>query len=122
VLRLAATLLHARGNVFAQEVNRNQHLDFLVLDDALEVNMHDLRLRRMTLHVLEDRGLAIFADLDVQDARVELFVLELLDHAIVIKRQCARRTAGTIACDAGGGSHPSPGPHGFPQSDRNRHS
>ena len=50
----------------------------------------------MTLDVLDDRRLALVANLDVQDARIERLVLELLDDLVVVKRQGTRRTAGTI--------------------------
>jgi hypothetical protein len=72
-------------------VERNAHLDFLVRYDALEVHVHDDRFGRMALHILEDRCLALFADLDVEDTRVERFVLELLNNSVVVKYQCARR-------------------------------
>jgi hypothetical protein len=50
----------------------------------------------MTLHVLENRGLALLADLDVQDTRIERLVVELLDYTVMVKDQCARRTPGAI--------------------------
>jgi hypothetical protein len=96
VLHLAAALLHADRNVLAEEVDRDQHLDLFVFDDALEVHVHDLRLRRVTLHVLEDRSLALFPNLDVEDARVERLVVELLDNAVMVKRQCAGRAPGAV--------------------------
>jgi hypothetical protein len=58
--------------------------------------VHDHRLRRVTLYVLEDRGLAFLADLDIQDTRVERLVIELLDNAVVVERDCPRRTSGTV--------------------------
>jgi hypothetical protein len=40
--------------------------------------------------------LALFADLDVEDTRVERFVLELLNNSVVVKYQCARRAPGAV--------------------------
>src|SRR5210317_1427919 len=91
-----AALLHTRGDIFADEVERNAHLDFLVLDDALEVHVHNERLGRMTLAILENRSLALFPNLDVEDTRVERLVLKLLDNAVVVNYQCAGRTPGTV--------------------------
>ena len=93
---LAAALLHAGSDVFADEVQRNVHPDLLVLDDALEVHVHDLVLRRMALQILQDRGLALLTDLDIQDARIERLVLELLQDLVVVKYQCAGRTPGAV--------------------------
>ena len=47
----------------ALEVQRNRHADLLVLQHALQIHVQDLVLRRMALHVLEDRGLRLAVDL-----------------------------------------------------------
>ena len=74
----------------------------------------------MTLDILNNRSLALIANLDIQDTRIERLVLELLQYFVVVKHKCARRTAGTIddcgnfsSRDAGGGSHLSLSLHGF---------
>jgi hypothetical protein len=89
-------LLHTRGDIFADEVERNAHPDFLVLNNALEVHVHNDRPGWMTLDILENRSLALFPNLDVEDTRVERLVLELLNYSVVIKNQCAGRTPCTV--------------------------
>jgi hypothetical protein len=77
-------------------VNRHVHANNLIFNNALKVEVHDARFRGVALHVLDDRGLAFFANLDVQDTRVERLVRELVQDLVVVKCQCARRTAGAI--------------------------
>ena len=67
----AALLLDAHRLGVALEVQRHVHPDLLVLQHALEVDVHDLVLVRMALHVLQHRGLALVADLEREDGRVE---------------------------------------------------
>ena len=55
----AALLLDALRLGAALEVQRHLHLDLLVLQHALEVDVHDLVLVRVALHVLEHRGLLL---------------------------------------------------------------
>ena len=54
--------------------------------------MQDLALGGMALQVLEDHGLLFIANLDVEDARIERLVLELLYDPVVVEREVARRT------------------------------
>ena len=81
----SATQSDADGVFTADKVDRNIHLDHLVLNDTLQVDVHDDWSGRMTLYVLDDRGLAFVANLDIQDARVERLVLELPQHLVVVK-------------------------------------
>jgi hypothetical protein len=74
----AALLLDAFRFRAALEVQRHAHLDLLVLQNALEVDVHDLVLVRVALHVLEHRGLLLAADLERQDGRVEALVVHQL--------------------------------------------
>ena len=55
----AALGLDARGDRLALEVDRQLDADLLVLDDALQVDVHDGILRRVHLHVLDDRCLRL---------------------------------------------------------------
>ena len=91
-----ATLFDTDGYVFADIVNRHVHLDLLVLDNTLQIQMQDLPFGGMTLHVLENRCLAFLADLDIENARIERLVLELTNDLAVVECESARRPAGTI--------------------------
>ena len=91
-----ATRAGTDGYVFADIVDRHVHLDLHVLDNTLQIQMQDLPLGGMTLHVLENRCLALLADLDAENARIERLVLELTNDLAVVECQGTRRTAGTI--------------------------
>ena len=69
VLDDAALVLDALGFGFADEVDADGDRDFDVLADALEVEVHDQRPRRMALDALDDDLLRLRADLQRQDAR-----------------------------------------------------
>src|SRR6185503_9046593 len=86
----AALLLDALRLGAAPEVERNAHLDLLVLQHALEVDVHDLVLVRVALHVLEDCGLLLFADLERQDSREEALVVYQLRELRVVDDEGAR--------------------------------
>jgi hypothetical protein len=112
----AALLLDALRLGAAPEVERNVHLDLLVLQHALEVDVHDLVLVRVALHVLEDCGLLLFADLEREDGREEALVVHQLRELRVVDDEGARVALAPVEDrrelsrgDAGGGSHPCPG-------------
>jgi len=44
-------------------------------------------LGRVALNILDDRGLALIANLDVQDTRIERLVLKLVHDLVVVKRK-----------------------------------
>src|SRR5580658_1120183 len=83
----AAFGLHARGNARAPEVDRQTDTDLLVLDHALQVNVHDKVFRRMHLHILDDRLLGTLADLQPHDRRVETLIADHGEEVLLIENQ-----------------------------------
>ena len=81
----AAFRFHARRSGLALEVDRDVDTDLLGLDDALQVDVHDGVARRVHLQVLDDRGLRLVADLEVDDRRVELLVVDQRHQLLVIE-------------------------------------
>ena len=86
----AALRLHARRARRALEVQRDRHADVLVLQHALQVHVQDLVLRRMALHVLDDRSLRLVLDLERQDRREESLVHQQRQQVLVIEEDLAR--------------------------------
>ena len=70
----AARRLDGRRRL-AVEVQRHVDADRLVLVHALEVDVHDLLLERMPLHVTQQHLLRLAVDLEVEDRGVERLVL-----------------------------------------------
>ena len=70
--------------------------DLDVLAHALEVEVHDQRLRRMTLDGLDDDLLRLRADLQRQDARVERFAAHLVAERVVIEDERLGRFATAV--------------------------
>ena len=71
---------HARGlagrrSVLVEEVQRHVEADRVVLVDALEVQVQDLLLERMALHVTQQDLLGLAVDAQGQDRGVEPLVL-----------------------------------------------
>ncbi len=95
-VRNHAAGLDARRGRFALEVQRNRDADLLVVEDPLQVDVQHGVLRRVTLHVLEDRRLVQLADLQVEDGRVEALVVEHEQELRVVERQGARLTVATV--------------------------
>jgi hypothetical protein len=58
--------------------------------------VQDLAPGGMTVQVLEDDRLLLFADLDAEDAGLEGLVLELLDDLVLVKCEVAWRAAATV--------------------------
>ena len=83
----AALGLDADRDRLALEMNGNADADLLVLDHALQIDVHDRVTRGMALHVLEDRRLRLIADLDVQDRRVEALVVEQRQQFLMVERE-----------------------------------
>ena len=116
---------HARGLagrrlVLVEEVQRHVEADRLVLVDALEVQVQDLLLERMALHVAQQHLLGLAVDVQGQDRRVEPLVLAGEPERVVLELDVFRRRPwrrrrwpGPGRCDAGGGSHPCPRPCGW---------
>ena len=80
----------------ALEVQRDRDADLLVLEHALQVDVQHGVLRRMPLHVLQDRRLRDVADLQVDDRRVEALVVEHQQQPGVVERQGARLAMATV--------------------------
>jgi hypothetical protein len=87
-----AALLDARRAGLALEVQRDRDADLFVLEHALQVHVQHGVLGRVALHVLEHRGLAHVADLQVDDGRVEALVVEHQQQAGVVERERTRLT------------------------------
>src|SRR6188508_149667 len=92
----AALVLDALGLELAGEVNRDVQGDLDVLADALEVEMHDQRPRRVALDALDDDLLRLRADLERQDARVEGFAAHLILERVVLENERLGRFAAAI--------------------------
>ena len=64
--------------------------DLLVLDDALQIHVHDDVARRVHLHVLDDRCLRLLAHLELHDGRVETLVVDHGQQVLLIEDERAR--------------------------------
>jgi hypothetical protein len=80
--------LHARRRGLALEVDRDVDADLLVLRHALHVDVHDGVARRVHLQVLDDGGLLLVADHEVDDRGVELLVVDQRHQLLVIEGDC----------------------------------
>jgi len=69
---------------------RHLHLDLLVLQHALEVDVDDLVPVGVALDVLEHRGLLLAADLEREDGRVEALVVHQLRETGMVDHERAR--------------------------------
>ena len=58
---------------FVHEVNWNNSVQFMASFNALEVNVHDFWLERVTLHSFNDCFNVFFAHFDSQNVRVKRF-------------------------------------------------
>ena len=70
--------------------------DLDVLANALEVEVHDQRLDRVTLDVLDDDLLRLRADLQREDARVERLAAHLVRERVVVEHHGLRRFAAAV--------------------------
>ena len=59
--------------------------DLLGLDDALHVDVQDGVARRVHLQVLDDRGLLLVADVEIDDRGVELLVVDQRHQLLVVE-------------------------------------
>ena len=80
-------LSDTHGDILADKVNGHIQGNLLVFQDALEVQMQNLAFGGMTLHVFDNDGLRLTAELQRQDARVEGLLLHLMLEPIVPKHQ-----------------------------------
>ena len=67
-------------------MDRDVDADLLVLQHALHVDVHDGVARRVHLQILDDRGLLLVADDEIDDRRVELLVVDERHQLLVIER------------------------------------
>jgi hypothetical protein len=72
------------------------HTDFLILDYALQVNMHNRMPGRMALDILDDGRLGQVSDLDIEYTRLKRLALHLVQQLVVIECQSARFTTTAI--------------------------
>ena len=77
--------LDGRADFFAREVQRHAHRDFLIRHDALEVDVHDLRLVGMHLEGAQNNELLDAVKLHRQDRSVELFLAKGKEDRIVFE-------------------------------------
>jgi len=84
----------------ALEVDRQVQTDLLVLQHALQIDVHDSIARRVHLHVLDDDGLLLGPDLDVDDRGVELLVADQRQQFVMLERE--PRGLGVSAVENGG--------------------
>ncbi len=97
-----------------EEVQRHADADHLVLIDALEVQMQQLLLERMALHIAQQDFLRFAVELEIENGRIEPFVVRRQQYIVVHELDAGGSIAAAIdnrrhLCrhDAGGGSHPS---------------
>ena len=92
----AALRLDAHRGSLVGEVQGHAHADLLVLVHPLEVDVKDLALPRVALHILEHRSLLLVAGLQVQDGGVETLLVEHLHQLGVVDREGAGRLVTTV--------------------------
>ena len=92
-LTIAPRDLHRRRDLAVDEVQRHLHVDLAVLVDALEVDVQDLVLERMHLHVAQQHLRRRAVELHRQDRRVERLVAQRVEQRVVVEldRLRARR-------------------------------
>ena len=88
--------LDADGFLFANDPDRNVQRDCLVGDDAQKVDMQDLRPRRVSLHGLDDDGLAVLAEPNRQDVREEALAVHFVDQFVLAERDRPRVPAAAV--------------------------
>ena len=85
-----ARLLAGRRGFLIEEVQRHADADRLVLVDALEIQMQKLRLERMALHVTQQHALGRAVELQIENGRVEPFVLRRKPRGVVVELDARR--------------------------------
>ena len=79
--------LHARARRRVEEVDGQVDADRLILDHALQIHMHHLQFGRMHLHILDDDLLRLAVDVDRDDARIELLVVDHRLQLALVERE-----------------------------------
>ena len=92
--------LDRRRHFAVDEVQRHAHLDLAVLVDALEIDVQDLVLERMHLHVAQQHLRRGAVELHREDRRVERFVAQRVEQRVVVELDRLRR--GRAAVDDAG--------------------
>ena len=77
--------LDGRAFFFTVEVQRHAHRDLFVSGDALEVDVHDLRLVRVHLEGAENNEFFLAVKFHRQDRGVELFLTQSVENRIVFE-------------------------------------
>ena len=72
------------------EMQRDADPDLLGLHYALQIHVQYGVASRVALHVLQNGGLRLIADLHIHDRAVEALVVEQRQQLLVIERQPAR--------------------------------
>lgn len=63
---------------------------FFVFEHALQIHVKDLVLGRMTLHILQDRGLLLASDAQRDDRGIEALVHQQRQQILMIQNQLLR--------------------------------
>ncbi len=92
----ALLVLDADALFFVDEVQRNLHGDFLVREDALEVDVHRFVRRRMPLHVAREHLAPRAADFQREDLREERIRLNRLRQVVLDQRNVDRRFTASV--------------------------
>ena len=103
-----ARFLDRWRDLAVDEVKRHFHVDPAILVDALEVDVQDLVLERVHLHVAQEHLRRAVAELHRQDRRVERLVAQRVKERVVVEFDRLRR-AGASVHDArrlAGAAHP----------------
>ena len=95
-----AGILDPGGNVFAGKMQRNSHMQLGGLADSQQIDMHDLKLVRMPLQVLEHHLLGDAIQVQGQYRGGKRLLLQAMAQRNVPGRKC-NRLAVTPVNDAG---------------------
>ena len=99
-LTIAPETFTAGETLAVDEVQRHLHVDLAVLVDALEVDVQDLVLERVHLHVAQQHLRRGAVELHGQDRRVERLVAQRVEQRVVVELDRLRR-GGAAVDDAG---------------------
>ena len=89
-------VLHPDALFFVDEVQRNLHGDFLVREDALEVDVHRLVRRRMPLHVAREHLATGATEFQRENLREERIRLDRLRQVVLDQRNVHRRLTASV--------------------------
>ncbi|OAI20926.1 hypothetical protein A1507_22390 [Methylomonas koyamae] len=91
-----ATLFDTNTDNLINKVQRNMHFQTMGIIDTHEIHMQNLRLRRMTLNVLQNRFLSFAVNSHIQDVRINRFMRKMLDDLVMIQYQHLRRSRAAV--------------------------